>query len=92
MQTKRTIPKNKADIIIHDNKQGTCMLIDAAFPGDRNVIKKEAEKILKYQDLIIKIQQVQCETKSDTSNNSGNWNHFKIIQTIPEQHTGEARN
>jgi hypothetical protein len=32
------------------------MLIDLAIPGDRNVIKKEAEKILKYKDLTIKIQ------------------------------------
>jgi hypothetical protein len=32
------------------------MLIDVAFPGDRNVIKKEAEKILKYEHLIIEIQ------------------------------------
>ena len=32
------------------------MLIDVAIPGDRNVIKKEAEKILKYEDLIIEIQ------------------------------------
>jgi len=34
------------------------MLIDVAVPGDRdrNVIKKEAEKILKYKDLIIDIQ------------------------------------
>ena len=32
------------------------MLIDVANPGDRNMIKKEAEKILKYKDLIIKIQ------------------------------------
>jgi hypothetical protein len=27
------------------------MLIDVAIPGERNVIKKEAEKILKYADL-----------------------------------------
>jgi hypothetical protein len=27
------------------------MLRDAAIPGDRNVVKKEAEKILKYKDL-----------------------------------------
>jgi hypothetical protein len=27
------------------NKQGTCQLIDVAIPGDRNVVKKEAEKI-----------------------------------------------
>ena len=32
------------------------MLIDFAIPGDRNVIKKEDEKILKYKDLIIEIQ------------------------------------
>jgi hypothetical protein len=32
------------------------MLIDVAIPGDRNVIKKEAEKILKYKNLTIEIQ------------------------------------
>ena len=31
------------------------MLIDAAIPGDRNMIKNEAEKISKYKDLIIEI-------------------------------------
>jgi hypothetical protein len=34
------------------------MLIDVAISGDRNVIKKEAEKILKYKDLTIKIQRM----------------------------------
>ena len=34
------------------------MLIDVAISGDRNVIKKEAEKILKYKDLAIQIQRV----------------------------------
>jgi len=29
------------------------MLTDVAIPGDTNLIKKEAEKILKYKDLII---------------------------------------
>jgi hypothetical protein len=32
------------------------MLIDVAFPGDRNVIKKKAEKITEYKDLTIQIQ------------------------------------
>jgi len=32
------------------------MLIDVAIPGDRYVIKKEAEKILKYKNLTIEIQ------------------------------------
>jgi hypothetical protein len=36
----------------------TCMLSDVAVPEDINVIKKEAEKILKYKDLIIEIQRM----------------------------------
>ena len=52
IQTDRNIPNNKPDIIIHDNEKGACMLIDIAISGDRNVIKKEAEKILKYKDII----------------------------------------
>jgi len=34
---------------------------------------------------------VECKNKSDTGNNRSNWSHLKITQTIPEQHTGEAR-
>ena len=45
-------------IIIRDNEKGTCMLIDVAISGDRNVIKKEAEKVLKYKDLTIEIQRM----------------------------------
>ena len=57
VQTDRTI-SNKPDIIIRDNEKGTCILIDVAISGDRNVIKKEAEKILKYKDLTIEIQRM----------------------------------
>jgi hypothetical protein len=32
------------------------MLIDVAISGDRSVIKKEAENIIKYKDLSIEIQ------------------------------------
>jgi hypothetical protein len=44
VRTDRTIPNNKLDIIIHDNKKAICMLIDAAIPGDRNVIKNELKR------------------------------------------------
>jgi hypothetical protein len=54
-QTYRTIPNKKPDIIIHDNEKRTCGLIYVAISGDRNVIKKEAKKILKYKDLTIEI-------------------------------------
>jgi len=38
IQTDRTIPNNKPYVIIRDNEKGTCMLIDVAISGDRNVI------------------------------------------------------
>ena len=56
VQTDRTIRNNKPNIIIRDNGKGTCMLIDVAILGDRNVIKKEGEKILNYKGLTIEIQ------------------------------------
>jgi hypothetical protein len=43
---------------MREKNQGTYMLIDAAIPGDRNVIKREVEKILIYQDLIMEIQRM----------------------------------
>jgi hypothetical protein len=51
-------PNCKPDFIIRDNEKGTCMLIDVGISGDRYVIKKEAEKILKYKDLKIEIQRM----------------------------------
>jgi hypothetical protein len=54
----RTVLNNKPDIIIRVNGKGTCMLKDVSIPGDRNVIQKEAEKILKYKDLTIIIQRM----------------------------------
>ena len=51
VQPDRTIPNNKPDIIIGDNEKGTCILIDVAISGDRKMIKKVTEKILKYKDL-----------------------------------------
>jgi hypothetical protein len=63
VQTDRTIPNNKPDIIIRDNEKRTCMLIDVAISGDKNVIKKKAEKILKYKDLTIEIERM-CNIKT----------------------------
>jgi len=34
---------------------------------------------------------LESESKSDTGNNRGNWNYLTIMQTVPEQRTGEAR-
>jgi len=56
VQTDRTIPNNKPDIIIRVNEKGTCVLVDVAISVEWNVIKKEAEKIIKYRDLTTEIQ------------------------------------
>ena len=70
------------------------MLIDVAICGERNVVKKDAEKILKHKEVIKNRNSahVECESKIDTGNNRGDWNHLKITQTTPEQRTGKARN
>ena len=85
--------KNKSDIIILDNEKGTGVLIDAAISADRNVIKKEAEKILKYKDLTILIYRVwNVKTKVTSVIMGANGTISKSFQRIPEQHTGKARN
>ena len=48
------------------------IIIDAAISGDRNVVKKEAENILKYKALTLEIQGMwNVKNKGDTSNNTG---------------------
>jgi hypothetical protein len=34
VQTDRTIRNNKPNVMSHDHKKGTCMLIDVVIPGD----------------------------------------------------------
>jgi hypothetical protein len=42
--------------VIRDNGNGTCTLIDVGISVDRSVIKKEAEKIIKCEDIRIEVQ------------------------------------
>jgi hypothetical protein len=57
------------------------------------VIKKEAEKILKHKNLTTEIQRIwNVEIENDTSNRREKGNQHRIIQTVPEQRTGKARN
>jgi hypothetical protein len=82
VRTDRTIRNNKPDITFRENKNGTCMLIDDVISGD----KCDPARSREYT------AHVECKCKSDTGNNRGDWNHLKISKTIPEQHTGKARN
>jgi len=91
VQTDRTIPNNKPDIIIGDNEKGTCMLIDIAISGDINVIKKVAKKILKYKYLTIEIQRM-WNVKSKVipviigATGSVSKSFRKYLSNIPENH------
>jgi hypothetical protein len=69
------------------------MLIDIAISGDRNVIKKEAEKILEYKDLTTEIQRM-WNTKTrviPVITGATGTTYFKIIQKIREQHSRKQR-
>jgi len=67
VQNGGTTPNNKPDIIIRDNEKGTCMLIDVAISGDRNVVKKEAEEVMQCTNLSIVIQPIWIvKNKSET--------------------------
>jgi hypothetical protein len=91
VQTDRTVPNSKPDIIIRDNGNGTCVLIDVAIPGDRNVIKKEAERILKYKDLITEIQRmwnVKTKMMPVITGATGTISKFfrKYLSSVPGKH------
>jgi len=65
VHTDREVTANRSDVIIKNNKEKTCTLIDVAIPADRNVVQKEAEKKLKYNSLCIKMQRMwnlKCTT------------------------------
>ena len=66
--TDKNVQHNRPDITVHDRKNRKCIFIDISVPVCYNVVKKEAEKIVKYRDLEIEVQ--KC------------WN-LKEISTVP---------
>jgi len=80
VQIDRTIPNNKPDIIVRDNEKRTCMLIDVAISGDRNVIKKGSRENYKiYRPYNRNTTHVECKNTGESSNNKCDWDHFKVI-------------
>ena len=66
------------------------MLIDVAISGDRNVIKKEAEKIVKYKDLTTEIQRMwNVKTKEPAiirATGTISKSFRKYVSNIPGKH------
>jgi hypothetical protein len=46
-QTDTTVTDNKPNILIRDYEKWTRLLIDSDMAGDKNVVNKDTEKILK---------------------------------------------
>ena len=44
VQTGRTIPNNKLDIIIHGNEKGTCVLIDVAVSQETELRSRKKQR------------------------------------------------
>jgi hypothetical protein len=91
VQPDRTLTNNKPDIIIRVNEERTCMLIDVAIAGDRNMIKKEAERNLKYKDLITEIERmlnVKTKVKPVITGATGTISKSfrKYVSGIPGKH------
>jgi len=87
MLQKKNNNNNKQDIIIPDNEKGTCMLIDVAISGDINVIKNEAENILKYKDLTIEIRRMWNVKTRVIPVIIGATGTILVIQKVRKQHT-----
>jgi hypothetical protein len=63
------------------------MLIDVAFSGDRNVIKKEAEKTLRYKDLTTEIKRVwNVKTKETGATGTISQLFGKYLRNISGKH------
>ena len=75
-------------------KKGTCVFLDVAISGDRNVVKKEAEKVLKYEYLAIEIQHmwnVQTKVILVTTGTTGTISESftKYLSKVQNQGTAE---
>ena len=55
IHTDREISANRPDILIKNNRDKKCALIDVAIPSDKNTSKKISKKLSKYKDLEIEI-------------------------------------
>ena len=55
IHTDRTIQVNRPDIVVKNQNDKTCFLIDMSVPSDTNVSLKIFEKLSKYKDLKIEV-------------------------------------
>jgi hypothetical protein len=95
VQTDREVLANRPDIIIKNKKDNICLPIDVGIPSERNVIQKESEKELKYNNLSIEIQRMwnmKCFVIPVIIGATGTVTRGlkKYLETIPEKHSVDS--
>ena len=58
IQTDHVIEARRAGLVLVDEKERSCKIIDFAVPGDSMIGEKEKDKIEKYQDLGRELQKI----------------------------------
>ena len=58
IRTANIISARRPDIVIVDYNQRTGIIVDVAIPADVNIVSKEKEKIMKYQQLRIELEKL----------------------------------
>ena len=58
IQTDHVIEARRPDLVVVDKKDRSCKIIDFAVPGDSRIGEKEKDKMQKYQDLGIELQEI----------------------------------
>ncbi|XP_044766273.1 uncharacterized protein LOC123322393 [Coccinella septempunctata] len=56
--TDRSVKHNRPDILLHDKKGKTVVIIDVAIPADDNLSKAFIEKLTKYHDLAFELKTI----------------------------------
>ena len=63
VQTDHTIPHNKPDIVIVDERTNEATIIDVAVANDHNLAQKRLDKLRAYTDLSVEIKSLWNLTK-----------------------------
>ena len=72
IQTDREIKANRPDIVIKDQQEKSCLLIDMSIPTETNTSVKVTEKLSKYKDLEIEIERIKKGLEKYTKQIPGN--------------------
>ena len=72
IQTDREIKANRPDIVIKDQQEKSCLLIDMSIPTEKNTSVIVTEKLSKYKDLEIEIERIKKGLEKYTKQIPGN--------------------